>query len=102
MYLQNPLHKSTFSIKEKSKSILSIVTISNWVKQKMYLPLKDIFTSAHQSDQLEIVKQNWKIVTLDPWVLQTIWGYSLELITASTHLFPQGQLHLPESQRHLP
>ena len=64
---------------------MSIVTISNWVKQKMYIPLKDIVISAPQSDQLEIVKQNWKIVTLDPWVLQTVWNYSLELITASTH-----------------
>ena len=51
----------------------------------MYIPLKDIVISAPQSDQLEIVKQNWKIVTLDPWVLQTVWNYSLELITASTH-----------------
>ena len=39
--------------------------------------------------------------TSDPWVLQTVQGYSLELVTAPTQLSPPGQVHLPGRQETL-
>ena len=42
-------------------------------------------------------------LTSDPWVLQTVQGYSLvlELVTAPTQSSPLRQVHLPERQETL-
>ena len=45
-----------------------------------------------KADQLVLGKQNWEKVTSDPWVLQTVQGYSQELITAPTRSFLPGQV----------
>ena len=32
-------------------------------------------------------QKNWEKVTTDPWVLQKVWGYCLELMTAPLQSF---------------
>ena len=48
-----------------------------------------------------IAKQNWEKVTSDPWMLQIVQGYSLDLVAAPTQSFPPGQVHLPGRQEAL-
>ena len=97
---ETPCKSASFS-KEKFKYILSIIHISDWVTKEMYLPLKEVLANAPKAGQLAIAKQNWEKVTSDPWVLQTVQGYSLELITVPTQSFPPRQVHLPGRQEAL-
>ena len=61
----------------------------------MYPTLKEVLTNAPKSSRLTIAKHSWEKVTSDPWVLQTIQDYSLELLKTLT------QLQLPEKQKTL-
>ena len=59
------------------------------------MPLKKVLANAPKAGQLAIAKQNWEKVTSDTWVLQTVQGYSLELVTVPTQSSPPAQVHLP-------
>ena len=54
----------------------------------MYMPLREVLANAPKAGWLAIAKQNWEKVPSDPWVLQTVQGYSLELVTAPTQVSP--------------
>ena len=48
-----------------------------------------------------IAKQNLENETSDPWVLQRVQDYSLDLVTAPTQSLLLGQVHLPGRQEAL-
>ena len=81
--------------------MLSIIQISDWVTREIYMPLKEVLANAPKAGRLVIAKQNWEKVTSDTWVLQTVQGYSLELVTVPTQSSPPGQVHLPGRQETL-
>ena len=51
-----------------------------------------VATKTATLSSVALAKQNWEKVTSDPWVLQTVQGYSQELITAPTQSFLPGQV----------
>ena len=58
--------------------------------------------------RLQFFAQNWQIITQDPWVLQTIQGYEIELLShpsVSGHPTFEEQQHIPpgsQQLRHVP
>ena len=61
---------------------------------------RDIDTNL-QAGRIKAFKQNWALLTQDPWVLQTVQGFHLPLVAQPVQTTVTSQMHFPPDQQGL-
>ena len=66
---------------------------------KVILPSieRDIDTNL-QTGRIKAFKQNWALLTQDPWVLQTVQGFHLPLVAQPVQTTVPSQMHFPPTR----
>jgi len=52
-----------------------------------------------QAGHIKAFKDNWSVLTQDPWVLQTVQGYMLPLVTQPVQSITPPQMQFPSDQQ---
>ena len=79
-----------------------IISCHHTLDLKVILPSieRDIDTNL-QAGRIKAFKQNWALLTQDPWVLQTVQGFHLPLVAQPVQTTVPSQMHFPPDQQSL-
>ena len=91
----NPL----FIQKVHLKSTIQVIQdVCAQVQDMMLAPVQQLLLAAPIAGRLAKCMQNWKKITTDPWVLQTIQGYQIDWLSEPVQEGPISQLKLQQQQ----